>query len=55
MALVNFESPSTWIISGMTGSGKSTLLYKLLKCKNIMFDEPPKKNYILLFCLDKTV
>ena len=24
MALVKFESPPTWIISGMTGSGKTT-------------------------------
>ena len=41
MALVKFESPSTWIISGITGSGKTTWLYKLLTHKNSMFEEPP--------------
>ena len=34
MALVKFESPSTWMISGMTGSGKTTWLYKLLQCNS---------------------
>ena len=47
MALVKFESPSTWIISGMTGSGKSSWLYKLLKQKQAMFQDPPKK---IIYC-----
>ena len=47
MALVKFESPSTWIISGMTGSGKTTWLYKLLQCKDVMFKDPPNK---IIYC-----
>ena len=45
MALVKFESPSTWIISGMTGSGKTTWLYKLLQCKDVIFKDPNKIIY----------
>ena len=47
MALVKFQSPSTWIISGMTGSGKTTWLYKLLTHKNSMFEEPPRR---VMYC-----
>ena len=47
MALVKFESPSIWIISGMTGSGNTSWLYKLLKQKNLMFQEPPSK---IIYC-----
>ena len=47
MALVKFQSPSTWIISGMTGSGKTTWLYNLLKHKEDMFEDPPKK---IIYC-----
>ena len=47
MALVKFQSPSIWIMSGMTGSGKTTWLYNLLKSKDAMFEEPPKK---IIYC-----
>ena len=48
MALVKFESPLTWIISGMTGSGKTMWLHKHLNHKNRMFEEPPQK---VTYCL----
>ena len=47
MALVKFQSPCTWIVTGMTGSGKTTWLYNLLKSKETMFEEPPKK---IIYC-----
>ena len=47
MALVKFQSPCTWIVSGMTGSGKTTSLYNLLKSKDTMFEEPPQK---IIYC-----
>ena len=47
MASVKFESPSTWITSGITGSGKTSWLYKLLKQKNLVFQEPPNK---IIYC-----
>ena len=47
MALVKFQSPCTWIVSGMTGSGKTTWLYNLLKSKDTMFQAPPRK---IIYC-----
>ena len=41
METIKFESPSTWVVSGMTGSGKTFWLYKLLQNKDIMFVSPP--------------
>ena len=38
---VSFIQPSTFLIVGATASGKTTLVNKILKHKNVLFDNPP--------------
>ena len=44
---IQFKTPFTSILSGMTSSGKTTWIQNLLKIKDQIFTEPPAK--IILF------